>query len=194
MWKCFFFVCCAHPCQALPLGVNRPKLCKNKDGVHFFTLEFEWHNRYNKLLLCNSENNDIAWCNKVFPFSLKKEQNLILFLFKKTKKTCFLKKPQKTGGLFFFFEKKTGFSQPCHWSYMTQHPCLFTLINYCIFICSNVHYWLVCLVQWLLVVLLLDGYVIWNNKPLCHYCCYSENLNWAAQNLRLGHGFDITGL
>jgi len=33
---------------------------KIKDGVHFFTLKFEWHNRYNKLLLCNSENNDIA--------------------------------------------------------------------------------------------------------------------------------------
>jgi len=43
------------------LGVNLPTtLCKNKDGVHFFTLNFECHNRYNKLLLCNYENSDIA--------------------------------------------------------------------------------------------------------------------------------------
>ena len=45
-------------------GVSWPKFCKNKDMVHFFTLQFEWHNRYNKLLLCKSGNNDIAWCNK----------------------------------------------------------------------------------------------------------------------------------
>ena len=32
-------------------GVNRPKICENKDGVHFFTLKIEWHNRYNKLLI-----------------------------------------------------------------------------------------------------------------------------------------------
>ena len=41
-------------------GVNWPKLFKNKDGVHSFTLKFECHNRYNKLLLCNSEKNDLA--------------------------------------------------------------------------------------------------------------------------------------
>ena len=46
-------------------GVNWPStLCKNKDKVHFFTLKFECHNRYDKLLLCNSENGDIACCNK----------------------------------------------------------------------------------------------------------------------------------
>jgi len=43
-------------------GVNWPTtLCENEDGVHFFTLKFECHNRYNKLLLCNAENGDIAW-------------------------------------------------------------------------------------------------------------------------------------
>ena len=48
--------------------VNWPTtLCENKDGVHFFNLKFECHNRYNKLLLCNSENGDIAWCNKAIP-------------------------------------------------------------------------------------------------------------------------------
>ena len=77
------------------LGLNWPTtLCKNKDGVHFFTRNFECDNRYNKLLLCNSENGDIAWCNKnnsecFFPFSLKKEQNLAL---KKTKNPFFLEK------------------------------------------------------------------------------------------------------
>jgi len=43
------------------LGVNRPTtLIENKDGVHFFTLDFKCLNGYNKLLLCNSENSDIA--------------------------------------------------------------------------------------------------------------------------------------
>jgi len=37
--------------------------------------------------------------NEVFPFSLKKEQNLVSL------------KKNKAGGL-FFFKKKTGFSQP----------------------------------------------------------------------------------
>jgi len=42
-------------------GVNGPTtLCENKDGVYFFNLKFECHNRYNKSLLCNSENGDIA--------------------------------------------------------------------------------------------------------------------------------------
>jgi len=42
-------------------GVNWPAtLCENKDGAHFFTLKFECHNRYNKLLLCNFEDGDIA--------------------------------------------------------------------------------------------------------------------------------------
>jgi len=68
------------------------------------------------------------------------------------------------------------------------------ILRHCVFICSNVHYLLVGLVQWLLVVLLLVGCVIWNNYPLSHYCYYSENLNWAAQNLRLGRGLDIAGL
>ena len=62
--------------------VNWPTTsCENKDGVHFFAFNFECHNRYNKLLLCNSENGDIAWCSKnnfqnVFflCFSLKKNK------------------------------------------------------------------------------------------------------------------------
>jgi len=53
---------------------------------------------------------------------------------------------------------------------LTLHPSFFVytdqLLRHCIFIYSNVHYWLVCLVQWLLIVLLLVGWVIWNNKPI----------------------------
>jgi len=29
---------------------------------------------------------------------------------------------------------------------------------------------------------------------VCSHSYYSENLNWAAQNLRLGRGLDIAGL
>ena len=89
-------------------GVNWPAtLCENKDGVHFFTLKFECHNRYSKLLLCTSGNGDIAWWtttiyNGVFVYVKKTNKNL--FLFKKTKKSD--ENKQKTGGLFFF---KNGF-------------------------------------------------------------------------------------
>jgi len=73
--------------------------------VRFFTLKFECHSSY-KLLLCNSENGDIACCNKtihngVFVYFSK---NKNLFLLKKNKKRI-----KKTGGCFFL---KTGFSQP----------------------------------------------------------------------------------
>ena len=89
-------------------GVSWPTtLCENKDGVHFFTLKVECHNRY-KLLLCNSENGDIAWCNKnnsqwefcVF-FGNRK-----LFLFLIKQKYPNWKKQKKLGGLFFL---KNGF-------------------------------------------------------------------------------------
>jgi len=52
-----FSVFCAHACQA------QLTTLWNKDGVHFFTLNFECHNKYKKLLF-NFENDDIAWCNK----------------------------------------------------------------------------------------------------------------------------------
>jgi len=81
------------------LGVNWPIThCEIKDRVHFFTLNFECHNRYNKLLLCNSENSDIAWWNKnnsEWGFTaFFQKMNKILFLFKKQKKHvgCILSK------------------------------------------------------------------------------------------------------
>ena len=75
--------------------VNWPTtLCKNKYEVHFFTLNFECHNRYNKLLLCNSENGDIAWCNT------NNSEFFSVFLKTRTK-SCFFRKKR------FFFQKKT---------------------------------------------------------------------------------------
>jgi len=83
-------------------GVNRPRtLCENKDGVSFFTLKYECHCMYNKLLLCNSENGDIASCNKN-----NSEWGCCVF----SLKNCFFSKNpylKKLGGLFFF---KTFFS------------------------------------------------------------------------------------
>jgi len=60
-----FLICCAYACQVWP---PRSELTNNtfqiKKGLHFFTLNFECDNRYDKPLLCNSENSDIAWWNK----------------------------------------------------------------------------------------------------------------------------------
>jgi len=86
-------------------GVNwSTTLCEKKHGVRYFTHKFKCHNRYNKLLLCNSENGDIAWCNK------NNSEGVFVFLKKRTK-TCFFSKTskkriKKTGGLFFL---KPGF-------------------------------------------------------------------------------------
>jgi len=94
------------------LGVNWPStLRENKDGVHLFTLNFECHNRYNKLLLCDSENGDIAWChkiiqNRIFRFPQKKEQNLVSL-----KKKNVWKQQKNLGGL-GSFEKKQVFLNP----------------------------------------------------------------------------------
>jgi len=93
-------------------GVNWPTtLFENKDRIHFFTLKSECHNRYNKLLLCNSENGDIAWYNKKnsqwgFCVFLKKNKNL--FLFKKNKKNRIKKNKKEVG----CFSKVWFFSTP----------------------------------------------------------------------------------
>jgi len=79
-------------------GVNCPTtLCENKDGVRFFTLKFECHSGYNKLSLGNSENGDIACCNKTI------HTGVFVFFLKRTKTCFFLKKQKnglKTGGCF----------------------------------------------------------------------------------------------
>jgi len=99
----------AFPAKSCHFGVNWPTtLCENKDGVHFFTLKFECHNRYSKLLLCNSENCDIAWCNK-------KQFRMGLLCFFLITKSCFFSKKQKNRiytNRWVVFLKKTGFSQP----------------------------------------------------------------------------------
>jgi len=62
-----------------------------KDGVHFFTLSFKCHNsRYNKLLLNNSKNSDIARWNKNNP-----ECGFSVFFEKRTKSCFFLKNSKK---------------------------------------------------------------------------------------------------
>ena len=91
------------PCH---FGVNWPTaLSENKDRVHFFTLKFEWHSRYNRLLLCNSENCDIAWFSKN-----NSEWYFCVFFFKKQKLVSLKKNTKirfkKTGGLFFFLERR----------------------------------------------------------------------------------------
>jgi len=67
-------------------AANRPTtLYESKDGIHLFTLKFECHHWYNKLILCNSEICDIAWCNKnnakwgFYVSFFKKNNNLLLF-------------------------------------------------------------------------------------------------------------------
>jgi len=112
-----FSVCCAHcACLAKPyhLGGNWPTThCEMKDEVHFFTLNFECHNRYKKLSLCNSENSDIAWWDKN-----NSESFFFVFCKKRTKSYFFLQKTEnvlknKTGGI-AFFEKKQVFLNSGH--------------------------------------------------------------------------------
>ena len=90
------------------VGVNWPTtLCQNKDMIHFFTLDFECHDRDNKVLLCNSENCDVAWCNKnncEWGFSFFNKKQTIFSILKKSKKRFFLKQKKQVGCFF---------SQPC---------------------------------------------------------------------------------
>ena len=104
----------AKPCH---LGVNWPTThCENKDGVYFFTLNFECYSSYNKLLLCNSENSDIAWWNKnnsKWGFSVIKKRTKILFLFLKP----ILFKTNPKNSLFFFKKNKRVFLNLGGWSH-----------------------------------------------------------------------------
>jgi len=114
VWESLFSVCCAHACQALPLWseLTNNTLRKQRWGT-FFTLNFECHNRYNKLLLCNSENGDIAWCNKTnteWGLSVLKKRTKTSFFLKKRKKTFFCKYPKINRWVVFL--KQASFSQP----------------------------------------------------------------------------------
>jgi len=57
------FVCAFLPSLTGLGWINQHHFAKTKMG-YFFHLKFEGHSRYNESLLCNSENGDIAWCNK----------------------------------------------------------------------------------------------------------------------------------
>ena len=100
------------------LGANWPTThCEIKDGVHCFTLNFECHNRYNKLFCrsWNSENSDIArWSknNTEWGFAVFFEKRTKSCFFQKTKKNVFVYKKKQNRWVVFFF-LKTGFSQPC---------------------------------------------------------------------------------
>jgi len=102
-------------------GLNWPTtLRENKDGVHFFTLKFECHNKYKKLLLCNSESGDIAWCNKN-----NSEWGFCVF-FKKRAKTCFFWKKAKKSDLkkqvSWLFQKNGFFSTLIVFQYFCDFP------------------------------------------------------------------------
>jgi len=111
VWEWLFSVCCLHAYQALPLRSELANnvLWKQRCRVHFFTLNFECHNRYNKLSMCSPENGDIAWCNKnnsKWGFSVfRKRRTKTCFLIKKQKNVFF--KTKNLGGLFFL--KKSWF-------------------------------------------------------------------------------------
>ena len=94
MWEWLFSVCWEHACLGLGyhFGVNWPTtLSKNKDGVHFFTLNFQCHNRYNKLL---------AYCViqeiLILHDATKTIQKWVFVLFLQIRiKTCLIKKNKK---------------------------------------------------------------------------------------------------
>ena len=69
--------------------IDQQNLRKQKWGA-FFTLKFKCHNWYNKLLLCNYKNGDIAWCNK-------NNWGFCVFLEKRIK-NCFLLEKTKNSG------------------------------------------------------------------------------------------------
>jgi len=107
VWVAFLCLLCVFLPKPCPFGVNWPTtLCENKDGIHFFTLKFECHNRYNKLLLCNSENGDIASCDKNIS-----KWSFCVFLCKKNKKLFLFKKTKNEKQVGCYFDK-SGFSQP----------------------------------------------------------------------------------
>ena len=90
--------------------------------MHFLTLNFEYHNRYTKLL-CNSENSDIASCNKNnsewgFSVFLKRSTKSGFF----SKNGFFLKKKTKKNRWVVFL-KKAGFSQPCYQCHSSSADC-----------------------------------------------------------------------
>jgi len=61
VWEWLFSVCCGHACYILPLWCELTNNTLRKQSwLHFFPLKLECHNSYNKLLLFDSANGDIA--------------------------------------------------------------------------------------------------------------------------------------
>ena len=111
-WNCrvcvrvvFLFLLCACLPRLNTLEWIDEQHFENKDGVHFFAFSSECHNRYHKLILCNSEIGDIAWCNvnnTEWGFCAF-FNNKNLFLFKKPKRR--IKKTKNADGLVVFLKK-----------------------------------------------------------------------------------------
>jgi len=107
VWEWLFFAVCMLTNRHHFDGVNWPTTRKQRSGVHFFTLNFECHDRYIKLLLC-------VLLKMVASHDAMKtiQTGVFTFFFTKRTKTCFFfkKRVKNTGGLRFFL--KTGFSHP----------------------------------------------------------------------------------
>jgi len=81
-----------HSLAAYPVSssVINGYLCENKDGVHFFTLRFECHNRYKKSYYC------VILKMVILHDGIKTIQNSVFLYFsKKRTKTCFFSKKTK---------------------------------------------------------------------------------------------------
>jgi len=106
VWEWLFSICCAHSCQALPLGVNwSTTLCENK--MRYISLS------PNLNAIIGIKSNYCVLLKMVMLHDAIKAIQNGFFVF--NKKNCFFQKQttciKKTGGLFFC--KKHGFSQ--HW-------------------------------------------------------------------------------
>ena len=85
MWKWLFFVCYAHSCQALPLWSELTKnLQKQTWGTFLYPQNLNgiigitsYYSVILKIMILHDAIKTIK--NKVFSFSLKKEQNLVSF-------------------------------------------------------------------------------------------------------------------
>jgi len=112
----FFSACCEHACQTLPL---RSELTNNTVKTKMGNISFlsilnaligitSYYCIFLKMVILHDaiKNNS----ERGFPFSLKKEQNLVSFLKKTKKQQYFFKTKTKTGGLHFFEIKNRFFS------------------------------------------------------------------------------------
>jgi len=116
------------------IGMNWPTTLWKQRWVHFFIIIFECHNRYDKLL-CDSENGDIAWCNKnnsEWGFSVfHRKKNETLFLFEKPPKKRFFLNSQKNRWVGLFQKRKRVFLNPAATPPWSNFPLFLTSETKC---------------------------------------------------------------